>query len=320
MRPCSSARALRLHARAAASAAVAGGGDALLAALRGGASGGARCATMEHGSGAGAAWAALRGALLASVHTDLPGGAADAPVALASLSEAERRALPALRLQAVGAHGRSAAALEARLRDAGAQRPAALLLVRGDASSRPPGAALTLDTPGLLSLASRLRSAGALPHDTALCAALNPLRDAPDALLRKRDAGAQAFLTQPALLPSRARRWFDAAQLVGGPPVLLGIAMPTRPQDVALWLRLADVDASDDDATQLLAAWRAAADAGPAALARHAEDAARQALALADSLPGLAGVHLMPMSAAGYDLAAKMLPDALRTPPYGRKA
>jgi len=323
MRPAAP-RVLLRQARAAASAAGDCGGEALLHALRLGASGGARCATMEHGVGAAASWAALRGAVLASVHTDLPGLVPDGLVALCALSEAERRELPALRLQAVAAHGRSAAVLEARLREAGTARPAALLLVRGDASSRPPGASPALDTCALLRTAARLRSAGELPGDTALCVAANPLRDAQDSLLRKRDAGAQAVLTQPALLPARALRWFDAAAAPGGslagsgPPALLGLALPTHPRDVALWLRLADVDARDDDAARLLAAWRAAADAGPAALARHAEDAARDALALAASLPGIAGVHCMPMTQAGYALAAKLLADALRPPAFAR--
>ena len=322
-----SASASRLQRRCAASAAVeSSGGEALLSALRGGASGGARCATMEHGGGADAAWASLRGAVLASVHTDLPGVAADAPVSLAALGEAERRCLPALRLQAVAVHGRSAASLEARLRAAGATHPAGLMLVRGDASSRPPGAAAAVDTAGLLRLAAALRSAGALRPDTAFCVAANPLRDAPEALLRKRDAGAQAVLTQPALLPGRARRWFDAAAAPGGPladggpPALLGLALPTQPRDVALWLRLAEVDPADDDAAALLAAWRAAADAGPAALARHAADAVAAAMQLAGTLPGVAGVHVMPLTPAGYALAAQLLPGMMQPPSFAKIA
>ena len=321
-----SAPASKLQQRCAAGVAVASsGGEALLSALRGGASG-ARCATMEHGSAAHAAWASLREALLASVHTDLPGIAADAPVSLAALGDVERRALPALRLQAVAIHGRSASSLEARLRAAGATQPAGLMLVRGDASSRPPGAAASVDTAGLLRLAAALRSAGALHPDTALCVAANPLRDAPEALLRKREAGAQAVLTQPALLPGRARAWFDAAAAPGGPladggpPVLLGLALPTQPRDVALWLRLAEVDPADDDAAALLAAWRAAADAGPAALARHAADAVREAMQLAASLPGIAGVHVMPLTPAGYALAAQLLPGMLQPPSFARVA
>jgi 5,10-methylenetetrahydrofolate reductase len=288
--------------------------------------------TMEFSAGAAAvpwpaaapAWASLHDLLSASVHTDLPQmtpGAPPLPVALSTVPPEVRLALPRAAVQAVAAHVRSGDALEARLRAAGAAGAAALLLVSGDASSR---ASTASATPALLRAAARLRASGALPPDTALLAAANPLTEPASALLPKLDAGAQALVTQPALLPSRASRWWDAACAPGGPlephhggatavPVLVGLALPTSERDVALWLRLAEVSATDPDAAALLAAWRAAGARGADALAAHADAAALAAIAHAAELPGVAGVHLMPLTRAGYALAASpALAEALR--------
>jgi 5,10-methylenetetrahydrofolate reductase len=311
-RACSSARAAPAHASATS------GGAQLLAALRGR----QLAVTMEHSGTsvpwhvAAPAWASLRGLLAASVHTDLPQapGAVPLPVALGEVPLAVRQQLPRAAVQAVGAHARAPDALEARMRAASACGAAALLLVSGDASSRAAagGGACASAAPALLRTALRLRAAGALAPDTALCVAANPLTEAAAALLPKLDAGAEAVLTQPALLLGRASRWWDAASAPGGAlarhagatPVLLGVALPSCERDVALWLRLADVPASDADAAALLSAWRAAAARGADALAAHAAAAAQAALQHAASLPGVGGVHLMPLSRGGYALAA----------------
>ena len=250
-----------------------------------------------------ASWAALRSRLLAVVHTDLP-QRSEEPPSMMQLSAAQRAALPQLHVQAVSAHNRSDVQLRARLR--ACRAASALLLVSGGARSR----TLPSATPALLRLAAALRSDGELDENTLFAVAANTLRESPSALHDKLDAGAQVVVTQPALLPDRFAAWIDGAEDVRV-PVLLGIALPCCSADVSFWLRLTDVPETDGDADALLRRWRAAeADCG-AALAAQAEREARATLAVAGAFKQkLGGVHLMPLHAAGYALAAR-LGDAL---------
>lgn len=269
--------------------------------------------TMEHSTrvpwaSAQPAWTSLRQHLLASVHTDLP-QSADAAPSTATITAEARQLLPCQHIQAVAAHARSSEQLEQRLFEASSVS-AALLLVSGDGTKRPAGTPTS--TPQLLRTAARLRSAGRLPADLALFAAANPLCESAQALVPKLQSGAEALLTQPALLPARASRWWEGAvRHTSGVPVLLGIAFLTCPRDCVLWLRLAGVDAQDADAQTLLMSWQAAADAGADALSAHAEQSLRDAVAHAGSLQGIGGMHAMPLTPAGYALAARVLPQLL---------
>ncbi len=318
MRSSSCAR-VASFTRAAASAP--GCGQALLRSLRDAAA--ARRAlqgvTMEHSGSvawpaASPAWTALRAALLASVHTDLPQppGAPQLPVALSEVPPDVRSALPAASVQAVAAHARSASELAARFAAVGALRPAGVLLVSGDTTTRSTTAASSAAT--LLRGAARLRADDTLPDDTALLVAANPLLETDTSSLQaKLDAGAEGVVTQPALLPLRASRWWEVvAPLMQGTPVLLGVACITSPREIELWLRLAGVPATDADARQLLSTWHAAAAGGPAALEAHARRAALAAVRHAAGLQGIAGVHIMPLTRAGYALAADVLAPELQ--------
>ena len=283
------------------------GGAAFLNALRRAAADkSSRVLTMEHSGSrlpwpsCAPAWSMLRPC--AAVHTDLRGLSTPAtkPLALEDVPGQVLSTLPPLHVQAVAAHARSAAELGLRLQSALRLKPAALLLVSGDSPSK-----TSLDTVALLQMAVSLRAELAL--DTVLLCAANPLLSlSTDTLARKLDAGCDGFITQPALLPSRFDAWWEVAQpALRGCPMLLGLAAPCTPSDVQLWYRLAGVDGNDADAVALLSSWRVAVDqVHPGALAAHASRSYAAAMRHAAGVPGLAGVHLMPVTAGGYALAA----------------
>lgn len=249
------------------------------------------------------AWSALRHRLAAAVHTDLPQRHHAAP-SVATLTDEERHSLPPLHVQAVAAHERTKEELLARLRAARAAD--GLLLVSG--GERAPSAASA--APALLRLAAQLRREGELEAETALLVAANPHREDLSGLQAKLDAGAEAVVTQPALnLSGRFERWIEAASgalgrvPTGRVPLLVGVACPATPAEVRLWLRLIGVDEMDAGATELLGAWRRAEAEGR--VGEHAEAEARRAIRRAKEA-GASGLHLMPVTHAGYGLAARL--------------
>lgn len=189
--------------------------------------------------------------------------------------------------------------------------PQALLLVSGGHPWRTgltrPFLASSFD---LLRAAAVLRADGDLPAGTGLWAVENPLRARGSAarLERKLEAGAETVVTQPPLLPGRFEAWWGdllSRGLHRDARVLVGVPFLTSPENLRFWLRLADCDPDDPAAAPALRAL-SAHPPGPerqeACLALAAET-----LRWVEGLPGAAGVHLMPVTPAGYRCAEAVL-------------
>ena len=226
--------------------------------------------------------------------------------------------------------------------DAGAS---ALLCVTGDGVR---GKKNHLDTLALLRAARALRDAGEIESDVRLACAANPCLEAlrlrtrrvsPSSLLAaKIEAGADAVITQPSVVPSLARAWrreIQASGLARDVEHIAGIAVPTSARSAERWHRLVFGDriyssyASTSDARlrseeteetrrsirEALDAWRAMEehvsnleqhDLGFAFRKRWIEERAElfaaEAVTSAD-FPAR-GAHVMPVTPAGYRSAA----------------
>ena len=236
---------------------------------------------------------------------------------------AEAWPLGAARVQTVPAQlaarwGRAGALRERLLRAAaagpagsGIPAPQALLLVSGGHPWRTrltrPFLASSFD---LLRAAAELRAGGELPADTGLWAVENPLRARGSAarLERKLEAGAETVVTQPPLLPGRFESWWGdllSRGLHRDARVLVGVPFLTSPENLRFWLRLADCDPDDPEAApalRTLSAHPPGPERQEASLALAAET-----LRWVEGLPGAAGVHLMPVTPAGYRCAEAVL-------------
>jgi hypothetical protein len=319
----------RLHAAAAAAAAREGGGDAPAAAARlealfarGPALTLERATAGRAGEDA-ALWAT--GRFAAQVHPDLPvastwlellrkaqrGGAAAAEAAAAPPPPPASPS-GAWTVRTVAAQCRPRADLAARVRAAGAAADA-LLFVSGSHPARrlPLAASLLQGSDGLLRAAAAARAAGALPAALSLWAVADLARPA-DALLRKADAGAEVVLTQPPFLQGPSAAWFAAAERSGAAArvrLLAGVPVASSAANLDFWLRLAGVRGAPG-AEALLAAFPRPGgggdDAAHAAAVRRWNAAfVRRALAL----PGVAGLHVMPLTQAARALTLEFLAD-----------
>ena len=201
---------------------------------------------------------------------------------------------------------------------AAAAAPAALLCVSGSHGARRlPGAGRVLGTSfDLLRAGAEQRAAGAWGEGgegVELWAVENPLA-APTAerLERKLAAGAQAVITQPPLLPGRFARWWADAErrgLTEAAPLLVGLPMITSARNFRFWLGLTDAaDAeAEAEAAELLGELEAAAAEGEAVLRARCREHTLQTLAEVRRLPGLGGLHIMPVTPRGYEDLAWLL-------------
>jgi hypothetical protein len=326
--------AARVHGwrrlRAAAAAAREGGGDAAAAAARLEAlfARGPLLTLERAAAGRAGEDAALweTGRFAAQVHPDLPiasswlellrkaqsgGGAAAAEAAAAPPPPPPASPSGAWTVRTVAAQCRTRADLAARVRAAGAAADA-LLFVSGSHPARrlPLAASLLQGSDGLLRAAAAARAAGALPAALSLWAVADPALPA-DALLRKADAGAEVVLTQPPLLEGPSASWFAAAERSGAAGrvrLLAGVPVASSAANLDFWLRLAGVRGAPG-AEALLAAFPRPGGGGAAEHAAAVRgwnaDFVRRALAL----PGVAGLHVMPLTRTARALTLEFLAD-----------
>eukprot|EP00195_Chlamydomonas_chlamydogama_P007614 CAMPEP_0202908720 /NCGR_PEP_ID=MMETSP1392-20130828/47029_1 /ASSEMBLY_ACC=CAM_ASM_000868 /TAXON_ID=225041 /ORGANISM="Chlamydomonas chlamydogama, Strain SAG 11-48b" /LENGTH=379 /DNA_ID=CAMNT_0049598191 /DNA_START=46 /DNA_END=1185 /DNA_ORIENTATION=- len=194
----------------------------------------------------------------------------------------------------------------------------ALLMVSGSHPVRNlPGSRLLLPTSiTTLGLAVQLRKSGDIPAATQLWAVANPNIETDAALLeRKVAASAQVILTQPPFDLAAFEEWLQDAQQRGvlrpGPStpdapgggsspegqaaLLVGIPMITSPGNLAFWLSLASC--VNRRACQALLSEMMQADRqGKAALDEYCNKYNRDLIAKVLSMPGVSGVHLMPIT------------------------
>lgn len=203
---------------------------------------------------------------------------------------------------------------------AGAQQhaPDALLLVSGGHPAR--SLWRPTDSLRMLEAARDLRERGLIPSGIELWGVANPLTERPErAAVEKAAAGADALVTQPPLSGTAWLRWWDGVQLISSsgsspsvPPVVGGLALPHSAGALRFWVALCGaggVEGIDEE----VAAFAASA-SSPAAQREHALALARRALSLYESLgDGLAGIHVMPVTSSGRDIARELLEEgALR--------
>ena len=281
------------------------------------------------------------GAFAAQVHPDLPavasvkgwarsllaGGRGDPPLDAGTGGDATAGARDAAAssprpwvVRTVAAQTRSLDTLERRLAAAAAGLPGvsppadALLLVSGGDPARRLGlpawaGGARTDSVAMLQAASRMRAAGVLPPGVALWAVANPLTEAgAGRAAAKVGAGAAALLTQPPLgLWGAWEAWYADADRLGVPgaaALVAGLALPTTPAGFAFWVGLAGAGRVAG-VRGGVAALGAAASAGKGA--EHAFQTATAELDRLASMPGIAGVHVMPVSAGGRGVAERLV-------------
>jgi len=228
-------------------------------------------------------------------------------------------------VRTVAAQTRSLEATVDRLRAAaaglpgGASPPAdALLLVSGGDPARRLGlpawaGGARTDSLALLRAAKALQAAGDLPAGMGLWCVANPLAErGAGRAAEKVGAGASALLTQPPLgLWGPWEAWWADADRLGvtrQAAVVAGLALPTTAAGFAFWLGLAGAGRVSGAGAGALALGRAAA-AG-----RGSEAAYQTAIAELNRLkgmPGVAGVHVMPVSGGGRGVARRLVEEGV---------
>ncbi len=167
------------------------------------------------------------------------------------------------------------------------------------------------DSAWLLREAAAMRAAGDIGAATQLWAVANPVTEPSAARLeRKVEAGAQVVLTQPPLDWPAFERWMGDAEargLASAARLLVGVPMLTSAANAAFWLGLCGAY-SNGAARQLVQEFRRQEAALPGdqldlwSLAWN-EALVRRVLAV----PGVAGLHVMPITAKGRRQAAQLL-------------
>lgn len=196
----------------------------------------------------------------------------------------------------------------------GAARADALLFVSGSHPARQlPGAGRWLQNSfDLLLLASAMREEGYLPASLSLWAVENPMLAPVDRLQQKADAGAEVILTQPPLLWEPTAAWAEEAaarRVSEHVKVVLGLPVVPSVGNLDFWLRLCGVRGKPE-AAALLRSFPQADDAADkaahaAAVRQWNADLIRRSL----SLPGVSGLHVMPLTKSARQLTLEFLAD-----------
>ena len=260
------------------------------------------------------------------VYPDLPSSSSDAEDGEAASTRAWA---PAAVRTVAGAACEDVSAIRRRaLRAVEASRGVercAILCVSGDARGDV-GRGMTSED--VLRELGSMRRRGDVPRETTLLAVANPMLGAVEAerMARKRELGAEGFITQPGFLSERFDRWRDAVDRVGaldgfsrdgGPNGLaglfLGVCAPRSAKNVEFWCALTGVDIDAD------AEARALRDE----YARRAREMSRRrfddwtfervelALVRAVSFERALGAHVMPITKGGYAHAFRLARDVL---------
>ncbi|GAX74383.1 hypothetical protein CEUSTIGMA_g1831.t1 [Chlamydomonas eustigma] len=252
------------------------------------------------------------------------------PVLAVSQLKAELSSVVTSRVNTVAVNLRSMAEVERRMIEAStssaSDQPhikadsssAALLLVSGSHPLRTlPGVNRLLPSSvDALRAAKKLKSRGLIPGATQLWAVANPNLERDASLLEKKvEHGATTILTQPPFDMAAFEAWLTDVERRGLPDhavnILVGMPFISSPGNLAFWLSLAGCSGRPA-CQQLLAGFQraAAAAAGIAGKPQlHAYCAQYNADLLTQlcSRTGVAGFHVMPITASSKKMAHQLL-------------
>ncbi|CAI5462284.1 unnamed protein product [Closterium sp. Yama58-4] len=99
--------------------------------------------------------------------------------------------------------------------------------------------------------AHRLRSAGRIPRCVQLWAVENPITGSINRLEQKLEAGAEAIILQPPVVPEAFQQWWCAAEqrgLTTAVPMVIGVPLITSARNLAFWMLLTDTKGARADA------------------------------------------------------------------------
>ena len=225
------------------------------------------------------------------------------------------------RVQTLAAQLRGGQEVERLLRAAaegswpsGARPPDALLCVSGGHPVRmlPGVGSLLWSSFDTLQLAGEMRERGELPASLSLWAVENPMLNPVSRLQRKAEAGAQVVLTQPPLLWARSARWVEESVAQGLAPqqlqLVLGMPMVSSAGNLDFWLRLCGVRGLPE-ASDLLAAFPQQEALGHAAWQAAVRGWNAELIQRALALPGVSGLHVMPLNKVARQLTLQLLYD-----------
>ncbi|KAI8462952.1 MAG: hypothetical protein J3K34DRAFT_527376 [Monoraphidium minutum] len=172
----------------------------------------------------------------------------------------------------------------------------------------------------LLRTAAALRTAGAIPAATSLWAVANPVteRDAGRAA-EKIEAGAVALLTQPPLDWAAFERWWADAErrgLPGAAKIIVGFPAISSAANASFWLTLAGGGGSAA-AQRVVSDFAAAEGRGKGAAADFAREWSEGLLRQLREVPGLGGLHVMPLTPAARRIVVDLADAGLLAPGGG---
>lgn len=224
-------------------------------------------------------------------------------------------------IRTVAAQVRSQRAIEERMlrltdqEHASADEPAAdaLLCLSGSHPARRlPGSSRWLASSfDVLRMAANLRAEGQLPAQTSIWAAENPLTSHPSRFEAKVEAGAETIVTQPPLVWGRVEKWYedlDRRGMIRDTRLVVGLPMLTSPGNLRFWAALCDCPRGDEGIAAVLADFERAAAAGKPRLQQFCREWNADLLRKVQELPGVSGVHVMPLTGAARKLAQELLP------------
>lgn len=163
----------------------------------------------------------------------------------------------------------------------------------------------------ILKRASDLRSRGDIPDSVALWTVGNPMRDSASSVYHKVAAGAQVILTQPPFFRKKSELWFDSLQNQGELParILAGVPIITSSRNLAFWCGLCGVDGSPEaEALQQTFPVKSILEGNNA---RYEDKIIEWNRAFVHEhvlqLPGISGIHVMPVTQTGLRLMQSIL-------------
>ena len=118
---------------------------------------------------------------------------------------------------------------------------------KGGGGRRSGGGAFYLDSLSLLREAHSMREAGEIDEDVMLACVANPTAEGGEGreglarLEAKIEAGAEMVITQPSLIPSRHRAWWESVKRAGldqETEIVFGAALSTSSKNLGFWMRL----------------------------------------------------------------------------------